>query len=383
MFDDVRVLDLSHLLPGQFATALLAQLGADVVTVEPADQGDYLRQYPASYAAFNHSKRSVAIDLKDDDGLAAFRSLAEKADVVVEEFRPGVATKLGVDYDATREVNPEIVYCSISGHGQDGPRADHVGHDLNYVGIAGILDVAPKRDGIPLYPPVLVADMSTAMFAALSIGAAVYGEGGEYIDVAMTDAAVNTMSVHLAEAAGRGSSIGWGDTAMLGGYPANHVYKCADDEFLTVGAIEPHFWKELCQKLELGVFLEEQWAGDPQRREEIFAAFRERFRERTRAGWLATFDQTAVPVEPVNSIEELASDEQLSHRGAIRDVEFDGSDYPITSFPARFDRHTVSHDSPPGHGEHTREVLQDAGFDPSDIDSLAALGTITETDTES
>lgn len=370
MLDDVRVLDLSHLLPGQFATAMLAQLGAEVVTVEPPDDGDYLRQYPASYAAYNHTKRSVALDLKREEGRAAFLSLAEKADVVVEEFRPGVASRLGVDYEPVSDVNPSIVYCSVSGHGQDSPRADHVGHDLNYVGLTGMLDVAPKRDGVPLYPPVIVADMATAIFAAFSISAALHGDEGEHIDLSMTDAAVNTMSVHYAEYAGRGESFGWGDSSMLGGYPANAVYECADGEFLTVGAIEPHFWRALCETLDLTAHVEEQWPREESEREHLFDVFRARFRERTRDEWLDRFDQTEVPVAPVNRLEEVFEDEELTDREVIRSVQQGDAEFPATTIPARFENHDVDLRSPPDLGEDTRPLLEDAGFSDAEIDTI-------------
>lgn len=371
MLEDVQVLDLSHLLPGQYASALLAQLGADVVSVEPPEDGDYLRQYPASYAAFNHSKRSLSLDLTSDEGTDAFLSLAAKADVVIEEFRPGVVERLGVGYEAISSVNPSIVYCSVSGHGQNSPRSDHVGHDLNYVGLTGQLDLSPHSDGIPLLPPVLVADVTSGIFAALCVAAAVHDESGEYIDLSMTDAALNAMGVHLAEFAGRGGALTREDSAMLGAYPANGVYECADGALLTVAAIEPHFWTELCETVGLEEFTDEQWPSDGANRERMFEAFRSRFRDRPRDEWLGVFDRSAVPIEPVNSMADVLKDEEFIRRESFQRVECDGSEYPVVTIPARFEQHEVSISAPPSLGAHTHSILQAAGLSEAEIAAVA------------
>ncbi|MFB6311467.1 MAG: CaiB/BaiF CoA transferase family protein [Salinirussus sp.] len=369
MLDDIQVLDLSHLLPGQYATALLSQLGAEVVSVEPPE-GDYLRQYPASFAAFNHSKRSLTLDLKDEAGLEAFLSLAETADVIVEEFRPGVAERLGVNYEAVSTRNPSIVYCSVSGHGQESPRADHVGHDLNYIGLAGVLDLSPQQDGLPQLPPVLVADVTTGIFAALCVAAAVHDSDGEYIDLSMTDAALNAMAVHLAEYTGRGGQLQRGNSAMLGAYPANAVYTCADGRLLTVAAIEPKFWNALCEALSLEQFEDDQWPQDDDVRERMFEAFRTRFQQRPREEWLELFDQSTVPVEPVQSLSEVFEDEAFASRGALQSVDLGGTEFPVTTVPARFRTHDVALTDPPQLGEHSKTILEAAGLSTAEIDAL-------------
>ena len=377
MLDGLRILDLSHLLPGQYATALLAQLGAEVTLIEQPDATGHVRQFRTSFAAYNHSKQSVSLDLKRDEGREAFLSLVTEADAIVQQFRPGVVERLGVDYNTVQEVNPEVVYCSISGYGSDGPRADHAGHDLNYVGVAGALDVAPTDDGVPFHLPIPVADVATSMFAALSIAAALHSEGGEHIDLSMTDVAVNAMLPNLAEMFGRGHPVGWGDTPLLGGYPAYATYECADGRPLTVGCVEPHFWERLCEYLDLSEYADEQWPRKDERRREQFAAFRARFRELPREEWLEYLDPAEVPVAPANDLAEVPDDKQLTHRKVFREVNTPhGDPSQVVTYPARFHSHNVAPNDPPAQGEHTRECLRATGYDDSEIDSLAKEGII-------
>lgn len=381
LLSDVRILDLSHLLPGQFATALLAQLGAEVITVERPGDGDYLRQFPATFVTYNHSKESIALDLSTADGQDAFLDLARGADAVVEEFRPGVVTRLGVDYQSVSAVNEEIVYCSISGYGQEGPRADEVGHDVNYSSLSGIVDQTGQRGGPPVIPGVPVADMQTAALAALSISAALHGEGGEYIDFSMADAALNAASVHLAEFVGRGTEPGRGDTGITGGFPCYSLYQCADGEYLAVGAIEPHFWERLCEAMDLTEYAEEQWVRG-ERREEMFATFSDRFMERPREEWLAGFDRSSIPVSPVNSLSDVVDEPQFEHRDAFRPVSppDGGDETAVVGFPAVFRNRKLAVSDPPALGGATRRLLEECGYDDAAIEELLAAGVAEEAD---
>ncbi|HEY5333723.1 MAG TPA: CaiB/BaiF CoA-transferase family protein, partial [Solirubrobacterales bacterium] len=233
----VRVLDLSRLLPGGFCTALLGDMGADVVKIEQPGQGDYMRwgdpKFGAESAAswtIDRNKRSVSLDLKQPDGVAALLDLARGAQVIVESFRPGVVDRLGVGYEATSAVSPAIVYCSISGHGQDGPLRTTPGHDINYVGRAGILDISGPADGLPAVPGVQVADLGTGgLFSAAGILAALYraretGEG-DHIDISMTDGALAWLSIHLEDYFASGVAPGREGMILNGAYPCYNVYR--------------------------------------------------------------------------------------------------------------------------------------------------------------
>ena len=256
----VKVLDLTRLLPGPVCTLHLADLGAEVTKVEDTGAGDYARTLgakPGAVSAFyrmvNRGKRSIALDLKDARGREAFLALARRADVVVEGFRPGVVDALGVGYDAVRAVRPSIVYASISGYGQDGPRARYAGHDVNYLGYAGVLDQTGARGGPPALSNLQVADLlGGALTTALAIVAALAGAlrsgHGRRIDVAMADAALahNVFALHALVQDGRVAPRG--EDLLTGGVPCYGVYPTRDGRWLAVGALEAKFWRRCARR---------------------------------------------------------------------------------------------------------------------------------------
>src|SRR5215831_3454253 len=258
----LRVLDLTRLLPGPACTLYLADLGADVVKIEDLAAGDYARglgtragTVSAFYRAVNRNKRSAAIDLKRPEGLAAFLALARRADAIVESFRPGVVASLGIDYPAVAADNPRVVYVSISGYGQDGPRAGAAGHDINYLGYAGVLDQTGTRGGPPALCNLQIADLlggaasaAIALLAAL-VGAQRNGEG-RYIDVAMADASLahNIFALHALTQWGR--TLPRGRDLLTGGVPCYGVYGTQDGRWLAIGALEDKFWQALCTALD-------------------------------------------------------------------------------------------------------------------------------------
>src|SRR5215470_1733185 len=253
----IRVLDLTRLLPGAMATLHLADLGADVIKVEDTGVGDYSRSMGRvrkgmsdSFRLLNRNKRAMRLDLKQPRGREAFLRLAQRADVVVEGFRPGVVAKLGVGYDAVSAVNPRIVYCSISGYGQDGPYTQSAGHDINYVGYAGIGDQIGTREG-PVVPNFQIADLvGGALVPAMGILAALVDAKasgkGRYVDVAMTDAALAHAVFPLLGFLERGKAPARGTGMLDGGLPCYNVYRTKDGQFMAVGALESKFWVSLC-----------------------------------------------------------------------------------------------------------------------------------------
>ncbi len=379
----VRVLDLSRLLPGGFCTATLGDLGAEVVKIEQPGQGDYMRwgdpKFGAESAAswtIDRNKRSVSIDLKNPDGVRALLDLAARAQVVVESFRPGVVDRLGVGYDAVRAVNPAIVYCSITGHGQDGPLRLAPGHDINYVGRAGILSISGPADGLPAVAGVQIADLGTGgLFSAVGILAALYraretGEG-DHIDISMTDGALAWLSIHLEDYFASGVDPGREGMVLNGRFPCYNVYRCADGRHITVGALEEQFWEVLCEKTGRPDLLPTQYDPD------AIPLWREVFAARARDEWVELLADGAC-VGPVNDFAEASAEPQVLARGMVIDQEHPeaGTVRQIGS-PIKLRDHPVGVRTPaPKLGADTRALLAEAGYPEERIGSLLADGAV-------
>jgi len=385
--DGVRVLDLSQLLPGPYATQLLADMGAEVIKVEPTAGGDGARHTPphtdeghgALFDAVNRGKRSVALDLKSEAGREAFLELAETADVVFEQFRPGVVDRLGIDYESVRERNPEVVYCSLTGFGQDGPHADRVGHDLNYIGMAGMLDMTRESpDADPQIPGYPVADMAGGLFAAFGVlggllGRALQG-GGEYVDVAMTDV-VLSFSQPVAYQALTGMDPRPGRTSLSGGLPWYDVYEAADGEYVTIAALEPKFWETFCEAVGREDLVDAHMTDDPDELAALRAELEEVFAARTREEWEEALGDVEAMVGPVWTPAEAVESERAAARGLVdRSTGVPRVGFPATSSSGGDGAET----GPPAHGAHTRAVLREAGYDEASLDRLAQQGALAD-----
>ncbi len=319
MLDGITVLDLSTVGPAARASRWLADYGARVVKVgAPAG----LQIEPPFYAYSAHrGMERVGLDLKSPDGLSDFMALADDADVVIESFRPGVVDRLGIGYDAVRSRNPRIVYCSTSGYGQTGPRSQWAGHDLNYLGVGGFLDVSGRRaDGQPPIPGATVADSAGGgMHAAMAILAALVHRAstghGAYLDVSVADGVLALMALAVDEYLAVGVVPAPGHGILTGRYACYDVYACADDRWLTVAAIEPRFWANLCTALGLVRWIEHQTDDDVQG--EIRAELTAVFRTRTRDEWVAELGPADTCVAPVLAVPEVVDDEQYAARGAF------------------------------------------------------------------
>lgn len=347
LLDGIRVLDASIWRPGPYATQLLGDLGAEVCKIEPPG-GDPMRAFPELFASLNGDKRSVVLDLKDEGDRARARDLADRADVLVEGFRPGVADRLGIGYEDVRSTNPAIVYCSISGYGQTGPMRDVPGHDLNYQASAGAL--APEG-GEPKESALPVGDLAGGAFAALAVCAAIVGRArtgeGEHIDVSMTDV--------LATWTGAASNRLTGAEDRLAGLPTYGSFATADGRFLTLGVItEQHFWEAVCDGLGLDDLREVGLFDRIDRADEVRGRISAAVAARPLDELLASLE--GAPAAAALTRAEMLEHPQLVHRGLVGDTTPDG--FPRMGYPVRFGVHPArTPGRAPEVGEH-----QDTAF---------------------
>ncbi len=384
--DGVRVLDLSRLLPGPYATLVLADLGADVVKVEEAPGGDYLRWMPplageqsGFFHALNRSKRSLCLDLKRPEGAAAFRRLARRFDVVVESFRPGVMDRLGVGYAALKAEHPGVILCSISGYGQDGPYRDRAGHDIDYCATAGVLALnGPPEQPLPL--GVQVADVAGGSWPAVAgvlaalVRRAATGEGS-HVDVSMTDGALAMLALQLGAAAARGSPPRRAGAMLTGGSACYGVYRTRDGRFVALGALEPKFFRSFCEAAGRPELAERQFEDDGRGPREELAAL---FATRTRDEWARLGEAADCCLSPVLEGDEPARDPQLLARGLFLSVEtpWEGRAMASLRTPVRFAGAEPAPRPAPRLGADGERVLAEAGFTAGEIEDLRRLGIL-------
>lgn len=385
----LKILDLTRLLPGPVCTLHLADLGAEVIKIEDTGLGDYARTMglgaaPGEDSFFfrvvNRNKRGLRLDLKQPAGVAVFLRLARDADVIVESFRPGVVDKLGVGYAAVKAINPKVVYCAITGYGQDGPWRDRAGHDLNYIATAGVLDqigTADARDSGPAIPNLQIGDLlggaltATMGILAAVIGARATGEG-RYVDVAMTDATFAHAYTGLLSVLARGRTQPRGTDDLNGGLPAYGLYRTQDDRWLAVGALEPKFWQLFCDALgrpDLKPHGLARGAAGERTRSELEALFA----AQPLAHWQALFETVDCGVTPVLSFEEAMAHPQLVARGML--PEIDG----LKQFAPPFKMSGLEfavRASAPKLGADGAAILAAAGYSTTEIERLRESGVI-------
>ena len=319
----VTVIDLSTVGPASRCTAALRDLGASITKVL-GPEGKQIEPPFFAYGA-GRGMTAVRIDLKSDQGRERFNDLAAESDVLVESYRPGVAERLGIDYERVRKVSERIVYVSITGYGQNGPYSKWAGHDLNYLAVGGFLGTQGRRgDGGPAIPGATIADgAGGGLHAALSICAALFDRErtgrGAYLDVSTTEGVLHLMALFVDEFLATRRETGPGTSLLTGKYACYDVYECADGKWISVGAIEPQFFANLCRELGCEELAPSQM--DDARQDEIRAAFREAFSQRTRDEWVAELAPANTCVAPVLSIGEVARDEHLLARGAFVEAE--------------------------------------------------------------
>ncbi|MHA1595756.1 MAG: CaiB/BaiF CoA transferase family protein [Candidatus Baldrarchaeia archaeon] len=384
----IRILDLTRLLPGDFCTLLLADMGAEVIKIEEPRAGDYIRWYPplvAGYSAMhyyiNRNKKSVTLNLRTEEGREIFYRLVKKADVVVESFRPGVVKSLRIDYETVKRYNPQVIYCSISGYGQTGPYRDFPGHDLNYIAIAGILGITGRRGGPPIIPGVQIADLSSGMFAAMAILAALIARErtgrGQYIDVSMLDCAISWLSIHAINYFIENVEPKRGEMLLNGGFPFYNVYETKDGKYITIACLEPKFWENFCKAVGRDDLRSKHFVtGDE--REKVFEELRKIFKEKTRDEWFSILSKADVCCGPVYTFGEVFNDPHVKERGMVIEVEDKRTGkLKQLGFPVKFSDAKMSvRNVGPVLGEHTVEVLRELGYSDNQIRELKERGVI-------
>lgn len=385
----LKVLDFSALLPGPFGTLILADLGADVLRIESPGRPDMVRMLPpmdegisAVHGYLNRSKRSLAVDLKKPAGVEVVRELVKDYDIVVEQFRPGVMAKLGVGYEQLKEINPRLIYCSITGYGQDGPYRDRAGHDMNYLSIAGMTAYNGRRESGPAPMAFQVADVAGgSCHAVMAILAAVIerqqsGEG-QYIDISMTDAA---FSLHALTAPG--ALVGGEDPQLertqLNGGSFYDCYETSDGRWFSVGGIEPQFFSQFCQAIGRPDLAGRGLAMLPEIVAEVKAGIAEAMKQKSFAEWEQIFAALDCCTEPVLSFSEACQHPQLVARKMLVDVpSASGASQRQVASPFKFSRTAPEYRYVGTRlGSHTDEVLAGHGFSAEQIAELRKSGAV-------
>ncbi|MBM3132952.1 MAG: CoA transferase [Chloroflexi bacterium] len=393
--EGTKVLDLAGMGPAFIAATMLGDMGAEVVKISTppgaASRGvgagiQFIEgvDEPSFLDTFRNEK-NIGVNLKAEAGKRLFRELARTSDVVIESFRPGVMDRLGIGYTSISEINPRIIYCSISGYGQDGPYRDLPGHDANYAAMGGALGLIGYSNE---EPPVLVenilADVTTAVLqAVIGILAALHARGktgrGQLVDISMTDGVFFTLSTvpEVGEYLMKGTVPERGQAIFGGAQPCYAVYKTRDGGYLTIGALEPHFWRNLCKALGREDLIPLHFAQSP-KKEEVFEVLRQIFRTKSRDEWFELLTKADVPAGKVLGVDEVCNDPHMRHRRMIMEVDHPrwGKARQI-GFPIKFSETPCRVRIPAARiGDHTNEVLSGLGYSAEEIKKLRLDGAV-------
>ncbi len=401
--EGIRVLDLSGFPTVGFCTMMLGDFGAEVLKVEappkagarggigkdlsPVGEGG---RREAAFHPLNRNKKSIALNLRSEEGRQIFHRLAGKSDVIVEGFRPGVVKRLGVDYETINKLNPRIIYCSLTGYGQDGPYHNLPGHDINYISIGGALGLIGERDSHPIIPLNLVGDLAGgALHAFMGILIALMARErtgkGQYVDISITDGVISLLAALAGDYFSSGIVLQKGDGFPSGTYPYYNIYQTKDGKYITLGCLEPRFWENLCRELGRVDLISYHFTpnhffhrAEGERWGEVFSYLRKVFLTKTRDEWFEQLGQKDIPVGKVYTLDEVLSDPQVLHRQMVAEMEHPtlgkvkqvGIAIKLSDTPGKIRSFS------PLLGEHTEEVLSDLGYAKEDITALRRAGVI-------
>lgn len=389
----VKVLDLSRLLPGSYATQYFADLGADVIKVEDTDKGDYSRDFGTNikdmgsfYWTTNWRKKSISINLKSQEGLRIFYRLCENADVIFENFKPGTVKRLKVDWDTIRKINPKIVYCSLTGYGQSGELKDRAGHDINYLSLSGILHLmGPSPEDQPVIPGTQIADLGAGLSAALGIITGLYTRErtgkGIHIDASFYDTMCSWMMIPLIEYFASGNKPKRGSDMLNGGNICYNIYPTKDGKYMAVGALEEKFWIRTCEVLGL-TDLKLHRNTLAVESNPYYMKLKNCFLTKTQDDWKKFFQHEDCCVTPVLDIQQVINDKHFVDRGILEDVHDEQHSFlPKVRSPLVFNNHydkviDLSDSLPPSLGENTKDLLMEYGYTSVEIEEWYSKGVI-------
>jgi len=397
--DGIKVLDLSNYVPGALCTMILADFGAEVIKVEPAkafpmgdmgySPGGKDKEREAAFFALNRNKKCIGLNLRSDEGRRIFHRMAKEADVVIEGYRPGVVERLGVDYKTIQGINPRIIYCSLSGYGQDGPYRLFSGHDINYISLAGVLGLIGPKEGPPSIPLNIIADFAgVSLYGTIGILLAVEARNktgkGQYIDHTYMEGALHLITWFTHRFFMDGTLMKPGVSWAQGAYPHYGVYKTKDGKWLSIGCLEPHFWDNLCKAIGKEEYMPHKWTmemtfqGPEPKFDEIRVGLEKVFLTKARDEWFDLLAANDVPVGKVNSLDETFQDPQILHRKMVIELDHPklGKVKQVGILPKLSDTPGQVRRFAPVHGEHTEETLKALGFSGEEIEKLRKEGTV-------
>ena len=383
MMDDnplagMRVLDFSRLLPGPYCSRILADFGAEVIKIERPGGGDWARYVPPLeegeslfFRALNRGKKSLTLNLRSDQGRAILLQLVETADVLLESFRPGVMERLALGYETLAQVNPRLVYCSLTGYGPEGSYRERAGHDLNYIGLAGLLGLGGPREGPPSIPGAQVADLTGALWAAVGILLALVARErtgrGQRADASLLGGALSCLTLPAARHLG-GQPMARGDSELTGGVVCYQIYETQDGGHVTLGSLEPQFWAAFCQAVGREDLLGEQFEpaipGEP-----VYEELCALFRTHTRQEWVEALAGVDACCEPVHSVAEALASAPVRALGMLGGAGL----LPPVSLSAQA---TLPSDIAPTLSQHTVSLLAELGYDAAAVEELREHGVV-------
>ncbi|TKB09271.1 CaiB/BaiF CoA-transferase family protein [Desulforhopalus sp. IMCC35007] len=373
----IQVLDLSRMLPGPYCSMILADHGADVIAIERKEY----KKDGLFFDGINRNKRHMTLDLKTPEGREIFLKMVTTADVVIEGFRPGVVNRLGIDYESLKRINPQIIYCSISGYGQTGERRNLPGHDVNYISSSGVLSLIGERARPSVIPGVQIADISGgSMNAVTGILLALYarelGGKGQYIDISMSDGILGMLALphHFAEKSGEAFKVA--DNILSHRFACYNTYETLDGRYVALGAVENRFWRKLCLHIGQPDFADLQY--DELRKDEIISYLREMFLTKTYAEW----EKELVPLEicftGVKYVSEVFDDPTFKSRDMVFEyVDDRGRRKQAIGIPVKLSETPGTIRSiPPGFGADTETILAELGYSKSQVKEFVLSGVV-------
>jgi crotonobetainyl-CoA:carnitine CoA-transferase CaiB-like acyl-CoA transferase len=375
--EGVKVLDLSRMLPGPYCSMILADHGAEVISIED----HRFKEDGLFFNDLNRNKRHMSLNLKTSKGKEIFFKLTKQTDVILEGFRPGVVKRLGIDYPTVKEINPRVIYCSISGYGQTGGASNRVGHDVNYLSMAGVLGLIGEKERLPSIPGVQVADIAGgAMNGAIGILLALCAREktgqGQYIDISMTDGMLGFLSLpnYFSTLTGRQPQAA--DTMLSHRYGCYNTYETKDGRYLSIGAVENRFWKPLCEHFHRLDYISLQY--DEEKREEIIAFFRQRFLTKTLSEWEDELGELEICYARVQTVQEVFADPLFREREMVFEyTDKQGSEKSSIGIPVKLSATPGSLRTVPDEfGESTRDILLETGYSREQVESFFHDGIV-------